>query len=145
MSHSEIKTLQFESVKVALKQNKDGYILTLCIHPDDVPLELLRDFVGAHYQVVMVRLNDENQPMSREAEFDGSKAVRISGILCKEKEFWDYLHDSEQIFDPSEEGATEWMRNYLGVKSRSELKTNLEARNRLHKINEEYSAWKRRI
>ena len=69
----KIKTLQFESVKVALKQNKDGYVLTLCIHPDDVPLELLRDFVGARYQVVMVRLNDEDQPIDRAAEFDGTK------------------------------------------------------------------------
>ena len=145
MSRSEMKTLQFESIKVALKQNKDGYILTLCIHPDDVPLDLLRDFVGAHYQVVMVRLNDEHQPMDRADEFDGSKSVRIAGILCKEKEFWEYLHEEEQIFIPNEEETTEWMRNYLGVKSRSELKTNLEARNRLQKINEEYSAWKKRI
>ena len=142
---SNIKTLQFESVKVALKQNKDGYVLTLCIHPDDVPLDLLRDFVGSRYQVVMVRLNDEDQPMNREHEFDGSKAVRLAGILCKEKEFWEYLHEEEQIFMPTEDEATEWVRNYLGVKSRSELKTNDAARDRLHKINEEYTAWKRRI
>ena len=140
----KIKTLQFESVKVALKQNKDGYVLTLCIHPDDVPLELLRDFVGARYQVVMVRLNDEDQPIDRAAEFDGSKAVRIAGILCKEKEFWEYLHEDEQIFLANEAEATEWLRNYLGVQSRSELKTNLEARNRLNKVNEEYMAWKRK-
>ena len=140
----KIKTLQFESVKVALKQNKDGYVLTLCIHPDDVPLELLRDFVGARYQVVMVRLNDEDMPINREAEFDGSKAVRLAGILCKEVEFWDYLHSDEQIFLANEKEATEWLRNYLGVQSRSELKTNLEARNRLNKVNEEYMAWKRK-
>ena len=140
----KIKTLQFESVKVALKQNKDGYVLTLCIHPDDVPLELLRDFVGARYQVVMVRLNDEDMPINREAEFDGSKAVRLAGILCKEGDFWDYLHSDEQIFLANEKEATEWLRNYLGVQSRSELKTNLEARNRLNKVNEEYMAWKRK-
>jgi len=51
-------TLQFEAVKVALKQNKDGYVLTLNVHPDEVPDSLLRDFVGARYQVVMVRLSD---------------------------------------------------------------------------------------
>lgn len=140
----KIKTLQFESVKVALKQNKDGYVLTLCIHPDDVPLELLRDFVGARYQVVMVRLNDEDMPINREAEFDGSKSVRLAGILCKEKEFWEYLHNDEQIFLANETEATEWLRNYLGVQSRSELKTNVEARNRLNKVNEEYMAWKRK-
>jgi hypothetical protein len=129
---------------VALKQNKDGYVLTLCIHPDDVPLDLLRDFVGARYQVVMVRLNDDDQPMNREAEFDGSKAVRMAGILCKEPEFWDFLYDDIQIMNKTEKEAADWLRDALGVTSRSDLKTNLEARNRLNKINEDYMAWKRK-
>lgn len=145
MSLSDIKTLTFEAIKVALKQDKTGYVLTLCIHPDDVPLDLLRDFVGSHYQVVMVRINENNQPMDRGDEFDGTKAVRMAGILCKEKAFWEYLHEDEQIFVPDEESATEWLRNYLGVKSRADLKTNPEARNRLNKINEEYKAWQQRI
>lgn len=145
MSRSEIKTLTFEAIKVALKQDKTGYVLTLCIHPDDVPLDLLRDFVGAQYQVVMVRINEEHQPMDREREFDGTKAVRVAGILCKERGFWEYLHEKEEIFVPDEDHATEWVRNYLGVKSRSELKTNPEARNRLNKVNEEYMAWQQRI
>jgi hypothetical protein len=51
-----METLQFEAVKMALKQNKDGYVLTMSIHPDEIPDELMRDFVGARYQVVMVRL-----------------------------------------------------------------------------------------
>lgn len=143
-SPSSLKTLQFESVKVALKQNKDGYVLTLCIHPDDVPLDLLRDFVGSRYQVVMVRLNDDDQPMNREDEFDGSKAVRMAGILCKEPEFWDFLYDDIQIINKTEKEAADWLRDALGVTSRSDLKTNLEARNRLNKINEDYMAWKRR-
>jgi hypothetical protein len=139
-----MKTLQFESVKVALKQNKDGYVLTLCIHPDDVPLDLLRDFVGSRYQVVMVRLNDDDQPMNREDEFDGSKAVRMAGILCKEPEFWEFLYDDIQIMNKTEKEAADWLRDALGVTSRSDLKTNLEARNRLNKINEDYMAWKRK-
>jgi len=144
MSRSDLKTLQFESVKVALKQNKDGYVLTLCIHPDDVPLDLLRDFVGSRYQVVMVRLNDDDQPMNREDEFDGSKAVRMAGILCKDPEFLDFLYDDIQIMNKTEKEATDWLRDALGVTSRSELKTNLEARARLNKINEDYMAWKRK-
>jgi len=48
-----LKTLQFEAIKVALKQDKTGYVLTLCMHPDEIPEDLLRDFVGSRYQVVM--------------------------------------------------------------------------------------------
>ena len=36
----------------ALKQDKTGFVLTLNMHPDEIPEELLRDFVGARYQVV---------------------------------------------------------------------------------------------
>lgn len=141
-SPSEIKTLNFEAIKVALKQDKTGYVLTLCVHPDDIPNELLRDFVGSHYQVVMVRLNGDNQPLNRDGEFEGDRAIRLAGVLCREKEFWEYLNDEGQIFEANEESATEWLRDYLNVQSRSELKTNQEARLRLKKINEEYKVWR---
>ena len=142
MSLSEIKTLQFEAVKVALKQDKTGYVLTLSMHPDDIPEDLLRDFVGARYQVVMVRLGSEEQPMDRDREYEGDKSVRLAGLLCREEAFWEWLHDSNQIFDADEEQATDWLRDYLGVKSRSELKTNPEARKRLSQLHREYSTWK---
>ena len=57
--------IQFEGVKVALKQDKTGYVLALSIHPDDVPTDLLRDFVGARYGVAMVRIDGNEQPMNR--------------------------------------------------------------------------------
>ena len=34
--------LAFECVKVALKQDRTGFVLTLSIHPDEIPVELLR-------------------------------------------------------------------------------------------------------
>jgi len=141
-SPSSIKTLNFEAIKVALKQDKTGYVLTLCVHPDDIPNDLLRDFVGSHYQVVMVRLGDDNQPLNRDGEFEGDRAIRLAGVLCREKEFWEYLNDEGQIFETDEKSSTDWLRDYLGVQSRSELKTNQEARLRLKKLNEEYKVWR---
>ena len=41
-----MKTLQFEAIKMAIKQDKDGYVLTLRMHPDEIPEELLRDCFG---------------------------------------------------------------------------------------------------
>jgi hypothetical protein len=78
---SILKTLQFEAIKIALKQDKTGFVLTLNMHPDEIPEELLRDFVGARYQVVMVRLNDHDQPIDRQAEYEGERAVRISATM----------------------------------------------------------------
>jgi hypothetical protein len=134
-----LKTLQFEAIKVALKQDKTGYVLTLCMHPDDIPTELLRDFVGARYQVVMVRMDGNEAPIAD--EFDGDKAIRSAGILCRDQRFWKFLHDDSQIFSANEKEATDWLREYLGVKSRTELKTNSKARANLESITKEYRSW----
>ena len=137
-----MKPLQFEGVKVAIKQDKTGYVLTLSIHPDDVPEALLRDFVGARYGVAMVRIDANEQPMNR-AEFEGDKLIRMAGMICKDAQFWEYLYEDAQIFEENEKEATEWMRHYLGIQSRSELKTNESAQQLMRKLVEEYNAWKR--
>jgi hypothetical protein len=136
-----MKTLQFEGVKVALKQDKTGYVLTLSLHPDDIPEELLRDFVGARYQVVMVRINGHEEPMDRQNEFEGDRAIRIAGLLCRDEKFWNYLYEDNQILDAKEKEATDWLRDYLNIPSRSELKTNPQARLLLDQLHKEYSAW----
>ena len=136
-----MKTLNFEGVKVALKQDKTGYVLTLSMHPDDIPEDLLRDFVGARYQVVMVRIGGDESPMDRQAEFEGDKSIRMAGLLCRDPKFWKFLFDDSQIFEEDEESCTEWLRDYLNVQSRSELKTNEDARKRLDKIYREYKEW----
>jgi hypothetical protein len=138
-----VKPLQFEGVKVAIKQDKTGYVLTLSIHPDDIPEELLRDYVGARYGVAMVRIDSNEQPMNREAEFDGEKYVRIAGMLSKDTSFWKYLYEDTQIFEETEKEATEWLRTYLCIQSRSELKTDEMARTLLEKLVKEFNAWKR--
>jgi hypothetical protein len=136
-----MKTLQFEGVKVALKQDKTGYVLNLSMHPDDVPEELLRDFVGARYQVVMVRLDGHEEPMDRQREYEGDRSIRIAGLLCRDPKFWAYLYEDNQILESKEKEATDWLRDYLNIPSRSELKTNPQARILLDKIHKEYNAW----
>jgi len=54
------------------------------------------------------------------------------------------LFDENQIFEEEEELCTDWLRNYLNVKSRTELKTNKEARVLLKKILKEYGEWKQK-
>lgn len=135
-----MKTLQFEGVKVALKQDKTGYVLTLSLHPDDIPEDLLRDFVGSRYQVVMVRIGDNEQPMDPE-EFAGNRAVRVAAMLCKDPKFWKYLHEDLKIYDEDEEEATNFIRQYLNITSRSELKTNKPAQILLDKLQREYQEW----
>lgn len=136
-----MKTLQFEAIKLAIKQDKEGYVLTLRMHPDEIPEELLRDFVGARYQCVMVRLNSDDKPLIREQEYAGDQFVSKAGALCRNPDFWQFLHEDLQILNAEEKEAVVWLRNYLGIHSRAELKTNESARNRLNTIYQEFMAW----
>lgn len=139
-----MNTLQFEAVKVALKQDKTGYVLTLCLQPDEIPEELLRDWVGARYQVVMVRLNQHEEPMNRQDEFIGAQAVKRAGILTNDPEFLKFLAHFGHIAYNDVGLAIEWFREYLGIPSRAELKTNQAARLKLEQINMEFTKWKRK-
>jgi hypothetical protein len=136
-----MQTSQFEGVKVALKQDKTGFVLTLSIHPDDLPDEILRDFVGARYQVVMVRLNNEELPMNREHEHSND-GVRSAGILCRDFQFHKFLYDGGHIFISNEEEATNWLKEYLDIQSRSEIKESASAQEKLRGVTKEFSAWK---
>ena len=136
-----MKTLQFEAVKMALKQDKNGYALTLSVHPDMAPEDLLRDFVGSRYQVVMVRINEDEQPMNRSQELSRDY-VRSAAILCRDTEFQRFLLDSGQIFDADEQLAVDWLKAELGVQSRKEIQDKPAAQHRLLSIKQEFETWK---
>jgi uncharacterized protein YcgL (UPF0745 family) len=136
-------TSQFESVKVSMKQDNSGYVLTLRIHPDEVPEEILRDFVGARYMAVLVRLTDEERPMNREAEL-AKDMVRISGMLCRDPQFWEFLSESGGIIEKSEKETTEWLKDYLKVESRSDIAKSPAATEKMLGVKQEFTAWKQK-
>jgi len=136
-----MKTLQFEAVKIAMKQDRSGIVLTLNIHPDEVPESLMRDFVGARYQVVMVRLNGEDKPMNRDHEYSRDP-VRTAGILCRDKQFAQYLFEKEEIFEKKEADVIEWLKGEIGIESRTELKEDQQKAKKFWSINEEFQLWK---
>jgi hypothetical protein len=136
-------TIQFEAIKAGLKQSKDGYILTLAVHPDEIPDDLVRDFVGSRYVVVMVRLNEQEQPMHRGNEFPGDHAVKMAGILCRDPDFWEWLHAKEWLMEKTERACTEWLTSYLDIESRTELKKNQEARDLFNRLKASFDSWRK--
>ncbi len=127
--------IRFDAVKVAMKQDATGYVLTLRIHPDEVPEELLRHFVGAHYDVAMIRTDVQ--------AITGPNLVQLAGMLCRNQDFFHFL-GNEMIVDISnEQEATEALREYLQIQTRKELQTNKEAANKLIKLNKDFQSWKR--
>ena len=137
-----MQTIQFEAVKTSLKQTKDGYSLALAIHPNEIPDDLMRDFVGARYMVVMVRINDAEQPLDRTKEYPGDHAIKIAGMICRDPEFWQWLYEKEWLFEKNEKACIEALSGMLGIESRKELKTNEAARESLDKIYRSFNAWR---
>jgi len=136
-----MEAIQFESVKVGMKQDNSGYVLTLRIHPDEVPEVIMRDFVGSRYMTVMVRLNEEERPMNREQEL-AKDMVRVSGMLCRDPDFWQFLQESGEIIEKSDKEATEWLKRYLKVESRADISKSQEAVEKMLGIKREFGSWK---
>jgi len=107
--------LQFEARKVALKQDRTGFVLTLAIHPDECPEEILRDFVGARYGCALVRIQDD------ESATPYSNRVQKAAMFCKDSKFQDYLGVNK------EDDAAEVLCKHCGIESRTELHGNAKA------------------
>jgi len=118
-------------------------MLSLAVHPDELHNDLMRDFVGSRYVVVMVRLGDDEQPMNQENEFPGDHAVKLAGILCRDPEFWDWLHQKEWLMEKNEKACASWIASYLDIESRKELKTNEEARHLFNQLRTSFEAWRK--
>lgn len=132
--------LHFEAVKVAIRQNKDGVYITLSIHPQEMPVDLMMAHAGTRYVVAMVETDDRNQPVKGKDEEEGDRLVQSAAMLCRNPSFQRWLHDKGYIFEISEAETTDFLREYLGVESRSEIKTNREARRLFGKLRERFES-----
>jgi len=135
-----VDTIQFEAVKVAIKQDCTGYILTLRIHPDNIPEALLRDFVGARYQTVMVRIDENEQPYKR-PQREHTVSNRAA-ILCKDQLFQRFLVESGLSWDMSEKAAETSIKETCGIDSRSKLDSDADARSTFDEMIKEFEEWK---
>lgn len=127
--------MQFESRKVALKQDRTGFVLTLALHPDEIPEELLRDFVGCRYACVMVKINDDESPTQY------NNRVQKAGMFCREPYFHKFMSVAHNAVE-SEEGAADALCKHCGIKSRTELNGNEQAKNLFDELTKEYGAWR---
>ena len=130
------KAYGFEAVKTALRQTKDGISITLVIHPNDIPRDLINDSIGQRYMVGMGRLSDQDEIEEPESVREGKRAVTSCAALCRDSDFQRWLFDNGFIRDLTEEPAATPVRHLLKIESRSELKTNEEARQKWGRMKE---------
>ncbi len=65
---NKIEGVSFEAVKTSMMQDKNGTNIRLTIHPNDVPQDLHKDWIGSRYMVVMVKLNEDGTPDERKED-----------------------------------------------------------------------------
>ena len=150
-------TNPLEVVKHAYRQTQDGIVLSLVLHPNDVPSELAIAPLGTRYAMALVEITDEKPLDQTEEKTEGEKAVQQAGILCQEEGFQGWLynrwvgtwhdgkwHDSDVIVGGTDsETAAEVVRGLCAVKSRAEFATNPEALARWKKLVGRYMEYQR--
>lgn len=132
-----MNALQFECRKVALKQDRTGYVLTVVIHPDEIPEELLRDFVGSRYGVAMVRIADD------ESAVPYQNRVMQAGMLCRTREFQYWLKETKLLERISEDEAINALYKLCVINSRTELNGNADAQKKFDEMVNDYDRWKK--
>lgn len=127
--------MQFEARKVSLKQDRTGFILTLSVHPDEIPEELMRDFVGARYGCALVRIQDDETPTVY------NNRVKKAGMLCKDFPFKQFIGvKAGEKFD-DEDQCAKALCVLLGIESRTELNGNKQAQIMFDELVKEYEEW----
>ena len=131
---------RIECVKVAMRQAKEGFVVSLALHPNDAPEEFLRDPVGQRYVAAFVRVNEQDEPVPDQKTAVGLMAVRKAAMLAGDPRFQGWLVQIGLADEASEEHAVMAIRKYCGVVSRKELKTNTLARNKFNGLIDEFDA-----
>lgn len=137
---AERNTLQCEVVKIAMAQDKNGHILKLSIHPNDLPKDLVLDPLGSRYVMVLAKLGDNDEIETPKDKSDGEKAVDIAGLLCRNERFISWLFDNGLSGSRDSQGAIDAVRETCGVTSRSEFRTNEEARRKFFELRDAFEA-----
>lgn len=122
---ADVSAVHFEAVKIAAKQDKNGYVLTLSIHPSQVPEEIFRDLVGQRYIIAMSALTDQDEPVDRENQRGVKLFNKINAMLRDDKNFTDWLYEPIKDTPAPEQKALakQALKRMLSIDSLTEIKS----------------------
>jgi hypothetical protein len=131
-------TIQCEVVKVAMAQDRNGHILKVSIHPNDLPKDLILDPLGSRYVMVLAKLGDNDEVVQPKEKSDGEKAVDVAGLLCRNDRFIAWMAHRGYSGGATAQDAVQGIRDLCGIKSRAELATNESARDAFNELRKEF-------
>lgn len=127
MTEPKDAAIGFEAVRVSANQTAAGWKLTLVIHPNDMTEALAAHPIGTRYQVALVEISDEGQPVKPKGKTEAEQAVASAGMLCRNMAFQTWLVTETLADEISEAHAAEAVCQFCGIQSRAELATDKEA------------------
>jgi hypothetical protein len=91
----------FEAKKIAWRQTKDGLVLALAVHPDDMPKEMALSALNTRYMIAFSEIGDDEKPVTR-TQAEHSEAApkkpwseysrsQQAAILVNDQAFRDYF------------------------------------------------------
>jgi hypothetical protein len=128
--------LQFEAKKIAMKQDRTGFILTLVIHPNELPVELIKDFVGARYACALVRIQDD------ESATVYNNRVKTAGMLCRDPLFQQFISEKYRLNLVDENETATMLCDKCGIESRSQLNGDSVAQSIFDEVVTIFEQWK---
>lgn len=165
MTDIRAAALRFEAVSLGLKKTNPGPVLTLRIHPQEMPADLWDHSLGSRYVVALVRLGDDDQPEVKEPQQPEPPAERATarktvkqawgemklsaraGIICGDPLFYDWsarlgLPPGITVNPSDPITAANWLRRRTAVQSRKEYDTDNAAGQRYLSVERAFLAHK---
>lgn len=151
----------FESSLMILRKDKNGWVIGFSVHPDEAPRDLLDAPLGTRFQAVLFEIGDDEKPVPTEKalnsnaiDFEEARKthdpVVAAGRLCRHPHFQGWLlsdsidsdqKDAEYDAKKMEEMASEKLRQIVGVESRSDLRSNPEAKRKFQELQERFRSF----
>lgn len=140
----------FPAKKVAMKQEKDGsWALQFNVGASEVPLWLQEAPMGLLLVLGAVAVGQEEDPDGKAARKRANDALKrciqmedeglFQEWLATKYDRWGLIHTAIQVDSTAVAAATgETLRRLLGIPSRADLRTNLDAVDRLERLDREY-------
>jgi hypothetical protein len=142
--------IKVDAIKYAYRQNKDGFVVSFVIHPNDAHKELANADIGSQWELTLVGLDEDgNAPQKAQTPEPGEPPARVrltlaqrAGMLCKDHLFRQFLRDAGTPVHDDVEAATA-LRLICGVKTRADILPGTNAGDAFEELHADYTVWLR--
>lgn len=162
----------FEARKWSYRQTKEGVVVSLLIHPNDVPAELATSALGTIYMIGFAEVDPNTGDVptreggktgtkedystvnpsppsptkSKPRKWDTLPLSQRAAMLTKDPVFWNYLEDRNLAATGCDEDvADEALKAFCGVNSKAHIETFGHSERRFRSLESNFLAWKQAV